>query len=257
MTKREEIIIFFRKCSELVRLNFRLVEAVGMATVLICWALDWNSVQYWDSAKKGFKDNLQSAQFAYAESHRSADARLESAITRALNIRGAGDLFSNKKKLDKIYESAWDSNEVRQRWHVRVSDNIIAADNYLMIARSYNKDYNLNLDKSIKETSDNIEHTIKLLGEEYFKSPPGTITVIPNAKRISAKMAGEFDSISYDLIKSTVTLSNQTAGALYYKGDRASSIYRFTFLLGTALLIIAKLYEWRISLPKKDGGGSA
>jgi hypothetical protein len=252
MTIREKITSLFLKYCELFRRHFRLLEAVGMATVLICWALDWSSVQYWDSAKKEFKDNLQSVQYAYAESHRSADTRLESAITRALNRHSPEGLFADQERLDKIYDSAWESNEVRQRWHVRVADNVIAASNYLLIIKTCNKDYNLNLDKAINGSTDNIEHTMKLLGEEYFKSPPGTVTAISNAKVISAQKAGEFDSISYDLIKNAIALSNLTAHALYMKSSKASSIYRFMFLLGTALLIIAKLYEWRISLSAKN-----
>ena len=236
------------KFNAFLRKHFRLIEAAGMATVLICWAFDWSSVQHWDSAKRGLKDSLQSAQYAYAESHKSASQRLDAAMTRAQNQSGVAILYDNKENLDKIYDSAWRSEEVRQRWHTLVADNVFAANNYLFIVKTFNYEHKLNLDKEIQESEEYINRTKKLLGEEFFKAPRGSIIVIPDKKQITPQIAGQYASISYKLVEQTVGLINDATRALENKSSFASSAYKIIFVIGTALLILAKFYEWRISL---------
>src|SRR5216683_5229242 len=92
--------------------HLKLIEAVGVALVLLAWILNWWSVDKWNRADRTLEHAQESMTAMVGAIQTTANIRLEAAVSHEVG-RHPADPSSDRAR---VYAQAWRSAEVRERW---------------------------------------------------------------------------------------------------------------------------------------------
>jgi len=216
------------------------VEAIGLLLVLIAWGLEWQSVKKWDNAYENYVRFVTSFNQAIYAADDQFARQFEFAVNRSVQqIKlDPHDRFS-------AYKKAWEYAEVRQLW----------LEQFLLEL------------KGLEELSKNISE----MSARYGLSVPLTLKSIENGRAqlqnglrelvhpddMSSQSPRIFGStaISFEhtlklrrkvreLVSASIAPLNELGEAMRLKSGSASKLHGLLFLLGSLLLVGAKLMEW-------------
>jgi hypothetical protein len=221
---------------------FVLVEALGLALLLAAWALDWRNVQSLSGASGRVQDSMNSVQNAFLAVNLRDTVQLEAAVTRACSGHGLVDRpYGN-------YALAWASPEVRQAWVRRTSSELQNMRNLLLVLQTTQVKY------SLPSTAQSAVERVSALAYTFSEIQGALEAQRAEADTPSPSELGEPELREGILAAhgEIVGLMNSVTEDLANAVSRRSFPYQVVFMIGSALVVLARLGDWYSS---RDAAG--
>lgn len=231
---------------DLMMKHYRLLEATGMFLVLLAWGLSWISLEHWTSARNLHTRYIQMISEAHDHGGITANVRLEAAVIRDFVNR---NVKPENRSGWELYAQAWPSSDVRQAWMFRAYHNVgglqLLADNMA----DFDSKYDLGEQGEIKQLRASISQVSKRL--ELAVAPGQLGNGRPPAPALEKLSADEADSTELAL-GALAERAFRIAGVLLDEIEKrrisTSRLYTQIFIIGSMLLIAAKVINWRNDL---------
>jgi hypothetical protein len=223
-----------------MRHRFALLEAIALVLLLGAWVMDWMYVRDIADANDRLRYSLDSAQDAFLAVDLRNTVQLEAAVTRACSSQGLAE------RAQANYGSAWASPEVREAWIQRTSGEVQNLKNLLLILRLAETKYRLPPDSEAV-----VEH-VRALEEDFASIQEDLAAGGDRTTVLSPSQLGEPElrESTLEAHHETVALMNAVSESLAGSASSRSRVYQVFFMIGSALIVIARLDDWRTS---RDG----
>ncbi|MDP3221074.1 MAG: hypothetical protein Q8S73_43725 [Deltaproteobacteria bacterium] len=226
--------------------NFRFVEALGMLLVLLAWVASSNSVQTWTDARDSHQKQIAFLVDAYQHAQITANLQLEAAIGREVLRQQPND---GGPETASLYQRTWHSPDVRRAWLQRLTNSTTGLTLVHEAMALLNNQHDLIPKAKIRSFAvalAALNHRIQRLIPSDQHGWISTPTFDEGA--LSPQEANEIEQRLMRVTEGTLVASDDITQAISNRRTRSWRVYAAIFLLGTALLISAKLLNWRIDI---------
>jgi hypothetical protein len=223
--------------------NFRFIESLGLLLALAAWGLNWISVERWSKAQAAHERAVEEIIQTYHNTQITANVVLESAINRSTSTVPTPDRATPSLQ---PFQRFWHSADVRRAWLQRVYNNETGLGLLLSALADTDQQSKLLLRAEILTLQANLlpiqDRVQSFLGDQrgWVLAP----SFDENA--LSAQDAATIELSLARLAEQSFVVSGKVSDALAARRKRSTSIYNGVFFLGSFLLILAKILEWRI-----------
>ena len=210
------------------------IEAIAMATVLLSWALENQSVKYWDKAIIEIRASQNSVIVAGGLLDAIGEIQLQAALTRQTLNSGSYDIGMGE---GETYTAAWNSLEVRQSWHKSISNTYKGFSAVAQGIQLNNSFYKLGVDEDVIF----INSALKRIWNILYPDDGSASQLIINPE--SHSLAKSLVETNASIAKKLNTTTARALMVCYEKQNKSSSLYFWTFIFGSFLLVIVKAFS--------------
>jgi len=222
--------------------HIKLFEAIGLALLLLSWALDWNNFKKYDEGLSQFTYTHKAIQEAYARTYNSSEGKLNNAITRAIIIFNSPKMRLNNYK--DTFNDSWKYHDVRKYWTELYVNQLIKFQQNIKTYKNMNTRFSLELEVDIESLIKKIEPL-----EKQLHNATGThnrshnVFIISDASK--SEIVPQFDKYLQVMDDDCLAIDKKIFSRLNDNKRKWSIIYKIMYGMGALLMILPKIMEWR------------
>ena len=227
---------------QMLKKSSKFWEAIGLLLILVAWVLEWQSVRKWDEAYNVYWKFFTTFNQAIYTADDQVGRQFQFAISRSVQ----------QIKLDPYdpytaYRAAWGYAEVRKLWFEQCMLEVRGVEEFMKNISQISSRYGLRVPPTLSSIEDK---RIKLLDKLKALIDPNDanskVSPIPKAEVISINQAEHLRREVIELVSASINPLNELREMIEQKSRSSSKWHSFFFMLGSVLLVAAKLVDWWI-----------
>ncbi len=227
---------------ETPRRYFRLIEALGLAMVLLSWSFNWWSTEEWSDASTTLRDNYDRLERSVMTAQTFNVIRYEASIGRAtaqLNSPASASYGT-------LIASTWRSGDLRQKRLAVTSLNVHGLDLFLKQISPLLSKYAPQLDPQLVDAKASIENVRRTLHDlsPVDKDIPMSQAPVPNEQKYTLEVADQLELRASALVARTLSLNLEALDFLNAQKKTRILFANLVFAIGSLFVALAKYLEW-------------
>lgn len=220
----------------------KLIEAIGLALTLFAGLLSWTTLQTY---KTNYEVLLNSAKLINDEFRSDKTilaVSLEAAVTRAsATLRPK----TTRGKTPTAYVYAWEDGDVRMAWATQAKHYNAYITKSVTFYEDMNKCGCLNVKDKLLAINKKSEELKNELGCKMNVKDLGRSGVTIDCSQITPEFVEAYTKKQEDVFHDINNLLDDQLSVLSKRKEKVSSRYGIIFGVGSILLLLGKIIEWR------------
>jgi hypothetical protein len=219
----------------------KLFESIGLILILLSWSLEWHNNEKWNNEYENFNYFISSSQSAFVGNLIQGLINYNRVVNQAVD-----NSKINPNAIDSALRLSWYSATVRMLWFERVNRKSHYLDTWIDAAIKLNNKHKFNLGEDLYNLNKKI-YDIRNELAKYVDDNNISLKYshIPNKNKLSFSQSLTIESEINNLQQEVVAKINDILKAIKSKKQFWFCVYLMSFGVGSFLLIVCKLFEWR------------
>jgi hypothetical protein len=220
----------------------KLLEGFGLLLILLAWFCEWNNVREWNERKSNFDFSIASTNYAITTLDTRITQNHQHAVSRCFQNKEIDYDYTN---IISQIEQSWQCAEVRRDMFRIIDGKLNINNTWRKRLLGFIERYGLSVNLNLQEIETEYSSILAELYKSYDESDPiNKVMPTPSTERTTVIAFGNLLNRAKDINEKITPKLNIVSKAIDAERKQATNWYQLMFVIGSFLLVFAKISEW-------------